>query len=111
GAILFLQAEDGLRDFHVTGVQTCALPIYADIDQKMRRTSRRPLPRHHVTTQDALVFGLVLGVLSTAWLGLTVNWLSSALALAARSEERRVGKERSAQGSPVRVHARQTAHR
>src|SRR5690606_21906124 len=24
------QAEDGIRDFHVTGVQTCALPISAD---------------------------------------------------------------------------------
>src|SRR5690606_39666661 len=24
---LFCQAEDGIRDFHVTGVQTCALPI------------------------------------------------------------------------------------
>src|SRR5690606_39445974 len=24
---LFFQAEDGIRDFHVTGVQTCALPI------------------------------------------------------------------------------------
>src|SRR5690606_40540443 len=24
------QAEDGIRDFHVTGVQTCALPIWAD---------------------------------------------------------------------------------
>src|SRR5690606_39360070 len=23
-----LQAEDGIRDFHVAGVQTCALPIY-----------------------------------------------------------------------------------
>src|SRR5690606_40450017 len=23
-------AEDGIRDFHVTGVQTCALPIYLD---------------------------------------------------------------------------------
>ncbi|MBD1270852.1 protoheme IX farnesyltransferase [Aeromicrobium tamlense] len=57
--------------------------VDADIDQKMRRTSRRPLPRHQVGTQDALRFGLVLGVLSTLWLGLTVNWLSSALALAA----------------------------
>src|SRR5436309_10950703 len=29
GGILFFffQAEDGIRDFHVTGVQTCALPI------------------------------------------------------------------------------------
>src|SRR5690606_40900545 len=26
---LFSQAEDGIRDFHVTGVQTCALPILA----------------------------------------------------------------------------------
>src|SRR5690606_40928961 len=24
------QAEDGIRDFHVTGVQTCALPIYEE---------------------------------------------------------------------------------
>src|SRR5690606_14006706 len=26
-AAFFFQAEDGIRDFHVTGVQTCALPI------------------------------------------------------------------------------------
>src|SRR5690606_40730667 len=29
--IFFFQAEDGIRDFHVTGVQTCALPIYFEI--------------------------------------------------------------------------------
>src|SRR5690606_2503848 len=30
----FFQAEDGIRDFHVTGVQTCALPIlHIDLDQ------------------------------------------------------------------------------
>src|SRR5690606_15405810 len=28
----FFQAEDGIRDFHVTGVQTCALPICAGLD-------------------------------------------------------------------------------
>src|SRR5690606_40937378 len=27
----FFQAEDGIRDFHVTGVQTCALPISDDV--------------------------------------------------------------------------------
>src|SRR5690606_39652510 len=27
----FFQAEDGIRDFHVTGVQTCALPILQDV--------------------------------------------------------------------------------
>src|SRR3712207_7327356 len=27
----FFQAEDGIRDIGVTGVQTCALPIYEDV--------------------------------------------------------------------------------
>src|SRR5256885_5529836 len=27
----FFQAEDGIRDYKVTGVQTCALPIYIDV--------------------------------------------------------------------------------
>ena len=54
-----------------------------DIDERMRRTRRRPLPRHSVSPRAATVFGLVLGVLSTLWLGLFVNWLSALLALAA----------------------------
>src|SRR5688500_19304873 len=29
--IFFFQAEDGIRDYKVTGVQTCALPIYRDV--------------------------------------------------------------------------------
>src|SRR5690606_35768296 len=33
----FFQAEDGIRDFHVTGVQTCALPIC--IDKKDRKAA------------------------------------------------------------------------
>src|SRR5690606_40842784 len=33
----FFQAEDGIRDFHVTGVQTCALPI-----SHCARTDRPP---------------------------------------------------------------------
>src|SRR6266702_2980865 len=28
--VFFFQAEDGIRDGHVTGVQTCALPIFVD---------------------------------------------------------------------------------
>ena len=54
-----------------------------DIDERMRRTRRRALPRHVVTPRAALVFGLVLGVVSTAMLGLLVNWLSAGLALGA----------------------------
>jgi heme o synthase len=55
----------------------------ADIDELMRRTRRRALPRHVVSTRSALVFGLALGLVSTVWLGFLVNWLSSGLALAA----------------------------
>src|SRR2546430_969355 len=29
GGVFFFQAEDGIRDLTVTGVQTCALPIYS----------------------------------------------------------------------------------
>ncbi len=54
-----------------------------DIDEQMRRTRRRALPRHIVTPRSALVFGLVLAVVSTLVLGFFVNWLSSGLALAA----------------------------
>jgi protoheme IX farnesyltransferase len=56
-----------------------------DIDEKMLRTRRRPLPRHQVTATGALVFGLALGVAATLLLGFAVNWLSSALALAANA--------------------------
>src|SRR5256885_6085981 len=28
GFVFFFQAEEGIRDYKVTGVQTCALPIY-----------------------------------------------------------------------------------
>ncbi len=56
-----------------------------DIDEKMLRTRRRPLPRHQVSANAALVFGLVLGVAATLLLGFTVNWLSAALALAANA--------------------------
>ena len=54
-----------------------------DIDEQMRRTRRRALPRHIVTPRAALVFGLTLMVVSTLVLGFFVNWLSSGLALAA----------------------------
>jgi protoheme IX farnesyltransferase len=57
--------------------------VDADIDQLMRRTSRRPLPRHQVGTHGALYFGLALGVVSTIWLWTLVNPLSALLALAA----------------------------
>src|SRR5256885_12291442 len=35
----FFQAEDGIRDYKVTGVQTCALPIFKSSYDKANRTS------------------------------------------------------------------------
>src|SRR5215510_10653386 len=32
GRCFFFQAEDGIRDGHVTGVQTCALPIFGEVE-------------------------------------------------------------------------------
>jgi heme o synthase len=54
-----------------------------DIDQVMRRTSRRPLPTHTVSPRAALVFGLVLAVVSVGLMALFTNWLATALTAAA----------------------------
>ncbi len=51
-----------------------------DIDEVMHRTRSRPLVRHEVAPRSALIFGLVLAVLSTVLLGFTTNWLSALLA-------------------------------
>src|SRR5690606_40315418 len=40
----FFQAEDGIRDFHVTGVQTCALPISVASRAVVSYTTVSPLP-------------------------------------------------------------------
>src|SRR5690606_40088404 len=40
--IFFFQAEDGIRDFHVTGVQTCALPISARTGPAPRTVTASP---------------------------------------------------------------------
>src|SRR5690349_24692301 len=36
----FFQAEDGIRDLYVTGVQTCALPIWPDRRQMLDQQGR-----------------------------------------------------------------------
>ncbi len=59
--------------------------IDADIDELMRRTRTRALPRHRVSRQAAAVYGTVLGVASVLVLGFAVNWLSAWLALLANA--------------------------
>ncbi len=57
--------------------------IDRDIDALMARTAHRPLVRSEVPPRNALVFGVVLGVLAFAWLASTVNLLAAGLAIAA----------------------------
>ncbi len=54
-----------------------------DIDELMVRTRRRPLPAHQVDPERAVVFGLLLGVVSFAVLAWFVNLLAAFLALLA----------------------------
>src|SRR5439155_11772832 len=81
----FFQAEDGIRDGHVTGVQTCALPISGQ--GGLRR--RSPLLRTHLHL--AL---LAQPPLELPSLHLRVRRIPH------RSEERRVGKECRSRWSP-----------
>ncbi len=53
--------------------------IDRDIDQVMKRTSRRPLPRHRVSPRGALVFGLALAIGSLALFAVFTNWLATGL--------------------------------
>jgi protoheme IX farnesyltransferase len=54
-----------------------------DIDERMGRTRRRPLPAHKVSPRNALIFGLLLAVASTAVMAVFTNWLATALTVAA----------------------------
>src|SRR5690606_39309241 len=82
----FFQAEDGIRDFHVTGVQTCALPIYCSqlIDVTDNFSTVSDLCAESNPTASAReAEGERLGELDDIL----------------RSEERRVGKECRSRGS------------
>src|SRR5690606_10513875 len=46
----FFQAEDGIRDFHVTGVQTCALPI-CNKPNKNQKQHTKSTNTQEVTTE------------------------------------------------------------
>src|SRR5256886_5690364 len=94
GVFFFFQAEDGIRDLTVTGVQTCALPIL-------------PLAaRSDLFTLAAFVGGLsaataMVIVESVALAIMVSNDIVMPLVLQRRrSEERRVGKECRSRWSP-----------
>src|SRR2546430_7297608 len=90
----FFQAEDGIRDLTVTGVQTCALPIFTATRDgaTWRLDGEKPsVPAGHVADQ-------VLVPASTGDGELGVFLVDAAGP--GRSEERRVGKECRSRWSP-----------
>src|SRR5256885_5974011 len=83
GGVFFFQAEDGIRDYKVTGVQTCALPIWAAREAAAAHSSRPCLHASQLAALSRRGSALAAGVHA-----------------ATRSEERRVGKEGRSRGSP-----------
>src|SRR5690606_39972760 len=56
--VCFFQAEDGIRDLHVTGVQTCALPISLKPKDKVYKVSDRDGMYVRVTPTGLISFSL-----------------------------------------------------
>jgi len=65
------------------GANAINMYVDRDIDDVMRRTRNRPLPRHAVRPRSALWFGIGLSAVAFVWLALTVNLLSALLAMSA----------------------------
>src|SRR5690606_41027529 len=93
-------AEDGIRDFHVTGVQTCALPIFdlgggddllaLEVDAGLAgRLDGSLLGAETLHKNGAGVFTLA----GDAEVGFTSAHVNAGTLVLVRSEERRVGKE------------------
>src|SRR2546425_7198626 len=94
--LFFFQAEDGIRDKLVTGVQTCALPIYIPclditLSQNTFSSVSTGPGAHTHSTSGYSPHGM-------ARPGATVPAFDSATG--DRSEERRVGKECRSRWSP-----------
>ena len=51
----------------------------ADLDAKMKRTAKRPLPQGRLRPNDARDFGVALSAASVGVMGLAVHWLAAAI--------------------------------
>src|SRR2546425_7949689 len=93
----FFQAEDGIRDKLVTGVQTCALPIYFIIASLGTGQTQQPIPYRNAKRWG--LAGWARPILDVVFDGVsdTVDYQLDQLL---RSEERRVGKECRSRWSP-----------
>src|SRR5690606_39473579 len=70
----FFQAEDGIRDFHVTGVQTCALPIlnYAPVTPVQQNNACDNCPGRDIALNDDEV-ALAVGLRNNQWGDLSMS--------------------------------------
>src|SRR5256885_8265276 len=96
GCFFFFQAEDGIRDYKVTGVQTCALPILDSFsDKKANELFAR-------FVKNATWMAPTLTVLRAVVLVGNADFRNDPRLryIPARSEERRVGKECRSRWSP-----------
>src|SRR5205807_6699353 len=85
----FFQAEDGIRDYKVTGVQTCALPIYFSANSgQAHGPAVQVRPHQHSSGVVRRCWSIEPSFLKSAALTTT-----SSPIMRTRSEERRVGKE------------------
>src|SRR2546430_13558399 len=89
--LFFFQAEDGIRDLTVTGVQTCALPISLPLEASRLVSSS-------FCNQDSSIQASC----ESSWRSRQSRCVKVTRACAppARSEERRVGKECRSRWSP-----------
>src|SRR5690606_40505350 len=93
------QAEDGIRDFHVTGVQTCALPILEALVQQLSACGlwTNAPEQSNDASFSASQLEQLKSLLATAAGSMPSNDESSEVTadagLSTRSEERRGGKE------------------
>src|SRR5207249_8427017 len=97
----FFQAEDGIRDRNVTGVQTCALPISAVRDHRCQGDAPKAPGARLAAVLVVPPPPVLLGPLGHArgLLHPVPDPESAAHPCASRSEERRVGKECRAGGA------------
>src|SRR3989442_9264932 len=93
----FFQAEDGIRDADVTGVQTCALPISRP---RGGRSARSLAPSERVERADRPPRGRASRELRGTENRGVVRLVGVHAARGVRSEERRVGKECRSRWSP-----------
>src|SRR5690554_7330157 len=87
----FFQAEDGIRDADVTGVQTCALPISKRFDRPVSQSDQMSDFKIDVDG-NLFVTGSSIGA-GTLRDFSTIKYCQLETIASLRSEERRVGKE------------------